>query len=561
MKKSSRTYGTLSLTDGKWHLKCDPHVTIFVKRVFRRIPINASGVFRLDNTTAICRDLEWLTSRFPLAIENPRELKAGSKQHRDNIARLDQLIDTKYKPRNFDLEIPPRDYQRRAAEILLARKSLLIADDVGLGKTATAICALVDRQTLPAVVVTLAHLPRQWERELNRFAPDLFSHVIKKKTPYELPKYFGKGPDVLITNYHKLDGWGDILSNYCKTIVFDEIHELRHEDSQKYRAAKLIADECEFRCGLSATPIFGYGGEIFNVMNILAPGHLGSNAEFLREWCNHQWQHDKLEDPEAFGSFLKDEYLMIRRTRKDVGRELPGLTKITHTVASDTKVLDKISGQAAELARIILADTEAKQGDKMHATGMLDVLIRQQTGIAKAPYVADFVRMLIENGEPVVLYGWHRAVYEIWKDKLADLNPAFYTGHESPAQKQAAVDRFVSGETNLFIISVRSGAGLDGLQKRCRTVVHGELDWSPAVHQQNIGRVNRDGQTDPVIAYFLVSEFGSDPLMAEVLGIKAEQVEGVLADEQREILQRVDDGQAIRKLAEQYLSKVRKHAG
>jgi hypothetical protein len=48
-------------------------------------------------------------------------------------------------------------------------------------------------------------------------------------------------------------------------------------------------------------------------------------------------------------------------------------------------------------------------------------LLRQATGIAKAPFVADFVRLLVESGEKVLLYGWHREVYSIWRDKLKDL--------------------------------------------------------------------------------------------------------------------------------------------
>ena len=79
--------------------------------------------------------------------------------------------------------------------------------------------------------------------------------------------------------------------------------------------------------------------------------------------------------------------------------------------------------------------------------------------------MADFVRLLVESGEKVVLYGWHREVYSIWLDRLKDLNPAMYTGSESVPQKDEAKRRFVAGETFVFIISLRAGAGLDGLRK------------------------------------------------------------------------------------------------
>ena len=56
-------------------------------------------------------------------------------------------------------------------------------------------------------------------------------------------------------------------------------------------------------------------------------------------------------------------------------------------------------------------------------------------GHRKAPYVADFVRLLVESGERVVLCGWHREVYAIWLAKLRDLDPVMYTGSETPAEK------------------------------------------------------------------------------------------------------------------------------
>ena len=102
------------------------------------------------------------------------------------------------------------------AEIYLTHGFLLIADDVGLGKTASAICSFTDPRTLPAVVVTLTHLPWQWEDEIRKFAPRLRTHVIKKGTPYELPKFLDRGPDVVIINYQKLSGWADVLRSIVR---------------------------------------------------------------------------------------------------------------------------------------------------------------------------------------------------------------------------------------------------------------------------------------------------------------------------------------------------------
>jgi hypothetical protein len=191
----------------------------------------------------------------------------------------------------------------------------------------------------------------------------------------------------------------------------------------------------------------------------------------------------------------------------------------------------------------------------MQAAEQLSNVLRQATGIAKAPYVAAFVQLLVESGERVVLYGWHRAVYAIWNAQLKRFSPAMYTGSESTNQKLESKRRFCDGETDIMIISLRSGAGLDGLQYNCRTVVYGELDWSPGVHDQDTGRVHRDGQPDPVAAYFLLAEEGSDPIMADVLGVKKQQAMGVMNPKADLISKLQTDGGNAKKLATSFLKQ------
>lgn len=559
---SLRTLGKLWLDGQHWHLECEPHVALMAKRIFQRIDKGAQGVLKIRHSNDVARDLEWFTGRYPLEVLNRDELTACSKRHVETILTLDRILGENYEPPLYLMALPPRNYQSQAAEIYLKNNYLLLGDDVGIGKTASAITSFCDPRTLPALVVTLAHLPKQWAKEINRFMPDLFVHVLKKGQPYELPKYMGRTPDVIVTNYHKLSGWATVLSKYVKSIVWDEVQELRHSGSNRYVAAQHLALAAEFVIGLSATPIYNYGGEIFNVLNAIKHGLLGDHDEFTREWCVAVGQGKfKIKDPQAFGSWLREQYIMVRRTRADVGRELPPCQRITQEIEADRDELNKIEDAAGELARIILARNPMAQGEKMQAAGQFDALLRQATGLAKAPYVAAFVRLLLENGERVLLYGWHRAVYDIWMKKLEDFNPAMYTGTESPSKKQSESERFIKGETPLMIMSLRAGAGLDGLQFNCFTAVFGELDWSPGVHEQCIGRIFRDGQPEPVIAYFLLSTDGADPIMAETLGIKREQIEGIRDEKPADLerLERNEDG--LRKLAEQYLKKKGKHHG
>lgn len=579
-----KTYGTLEYLEPNvdrgpvWRLSASPDVMVRVKRIFPRAEAHRTAFVTFHHTAEVARDLEWLLDRWPLELDDHARtvLEQGAAVHRARQETIAEIL-TGARPHLEGLQEPARDardYQLVAADLALTSGSLLLADDLGLGKTMSALLVLRDPARLPALVVCPTHLPRQWEGELAKTLPWLRAHIIRTGQPYDPRRrreMRGHDPDVLIVNYHKLRGWVDHLAGRVNTVIFDEAQELRRSDSDKYRAAGRIADGAGMRVGLTATPVYNYAGEIHNLLSVLAPDALGSREEFAREWGGGYW-HDKLavRDPRALGTYLRDQGLMLRRTRADVGRELPEVVRVPHTVDADRKVHDQMIEGAVDLAEIVL---HGERKEAFVASGDLDWRLRHATGVAKAPYVAEFVRMLLESERKVVLFGWHRDVYDIWLDRLAEFNPVLYTGSETPAQKETAKERFLhvtrysdtgevtapehacANEARVLIMSLRSGAGLDGLQEATSAVVFGELDWSPAMHDQCIGRLHRDGQTSGVVAYFLVSEMGSDPVIADVLNVKRAQSEP-LRDPDAELFEQAEDtGDRVRRLAEEVLAK------
>jgi SNF2 family DNA or RNA helicase len=569
--------GTVKLFEGRFLIECAPHVAIKLRRVFGGVQRHGAGKFVLSANPTTAHELEWFRERYPLDLVDCE--RAFRKLVRTEAKRLDSIGEIEqagYTPRAFDLAIPPREYQRVAADLALRTGSLLIADELGLGKTVSSICALTSPGALPALVVTMTHLPRQWERELSRFAPSLRVHRIRKGQPYPLnaPRFETDHagvrrrvdglPDVLIINYHKLDGWADSLGNLVRTVIFDEAQELRHGGTNKYIAAAAVAGAAALRIGLSATPIYNYGAEIYSVMDVIGPGSLGTRKEFYDEWCGGANPgNDKdarkvcVAEPAALGTYLRESGLMIRRTRREVGRELPALTIVRHAVDVDATRINEAVADVAELARRVLERT-GSNFERMQWSGEIDYRMRQATGIGKAAAVVDFVRLLVEAGERVVLYGWHHEVYALWRSSLGKHGVPFamYTGEESETEKTRSVAAFVEGSAHVLIISLRAGAGLDGLQQVSRTVVIGELDWSPQVHQQNIGRVYRDGQKEPCVAYYLVADEGSDPVIADTLGLKEAQAIGIVEPDRvgvPHLVGAADDH--IRKLAEDVLRR------
>jgi hypothetical protein len=569
----TRTYGTYAYiatghdwTRGKpaWQLKVEPAVAVRAKRIFARARATTRGTVNMLATDETAHDLSWMLLRWPLEPANERSAQALSEaagRYERREARIGEVLAGTASRDAFTFEPAktPRDYQRTAVDLLRTSTRLLLTDEVGLGKTFTGLLALAHEDALPAVVIPPTHLPSRWVTELQEAFPALTFEVAKSTKPSAAFER-GDRPDVLIVPYSRLAGWAQHLRGWAQTVIFDEIQDLRRgTETVKGTAAASIAREARYALGLTATPIYNYGGEVWNLLDILSEGVLGSRDEFLREWGSTSWSsHIKVGDPAALGSYLREQGLMLGRTRKDVGRELPQTIKVPQFIDADPKALDAVAGDAAAMARLILSDTATRQ-EKFRAAGDLDWKLREATGIAKAPFVAEFVRLLLESEEKVVLFGWHRAVYDVWNEMLAEYKPIMYTGTESSRQKDAAYDAFVHGDSRILIMSLRSGAGVDGMQLVSRTAVFGELDWSPQVHEQAIGRLRRDGMGDePPVAYFLNSTEGSDPALMEALQIKRNQAEPLVNPDGKLFANAVQDTTRARALAEQILARTDK---
>jgi len=546
-----RTYGNIRFEGKRWYLKLEPHVNIRFKDMFRKVNSSAVGTIFIGDSNPVRRDIQWFLTRYPLEISQRDAglLNDGAEAFEQSQRDLEKIFLPDAKFQSMELVKQPRDYQHVAIQLVTQSGALLCADATGLGKTLVGIGSIVKRGQYPAIVLCQTHLPAQWVEKFQEFAPYLKCHVVKSRKMYDLPQ-----ADVYIMPYSRMSGWADIITTgHFKTVVYDEIQELRRQDSQKYETATQLTRAASLVLGLSATPVYNYGGEIFAVMNVIKPGCLGEWHEFSREWCEFSFDENKakVRDPKALGTYLRENHLMIRRTRKQVKRELPAVNKVIHAVEYDAKLAESASAELETIAAKVVSGSFTERG---LAARELDVRARQLTGVAKAASVADYVRVLLENDESVLLVGWHRECYDIWLKRLADYSPVMYTGSESPTQKEAARKKFMSRESKLMIMSLRSGVGLDGLQEVCDLVIFAEMDWAPGVHEQVIGRLNRDGQDSQVTAIYLTTDNGTDPLMLDLLGVKAAQAHGIVNATDEVEFQQSDDSR-IKRLAESILSR------
>lgn len=554
---SSRpTLGAVSLVDGMLHLHdAAPHVLQMARRVFPGADARRGNTMRFSLTRRSVEDLRWFMLRYPMGVDADASaaIDAVEAQTRELVRRreageVERAIDP-----GASFVGTPLEYQRTGCGFLVENRRCLLGDDMGLGKTVEAIMGLsvVDRWPW-VVVVPPGNVGGQWAESLEAFLRPQrgnlsgWSHVISGTRPYPLPVV-----PVYVVHYDLVRFWVDRLAALRDGagpvgVVFDEAQWLRRTQSKRYAACSAMTDRMEYVWGLSGTPIYNYGAEIWAVMNCLEHGCLGDESSFGREWCSVAGGKT-VAKPDVLGDYLRREGLLLRRVKADVLSQLPPKRRATHVVDHDSSVYDREIRRAVELAGRY-RDGEMERRERFNMAGMIEAETRRATGVAKAPYVAAFVDSLVESGERPLVYAHHHAVHEALRAGLDGRGVVGITGRETVKEKRAAVDAFAAGDASVCVIGLRTAAGIDGLQGRATCVVFAELDWSPAIHAQcedRVQRIGMDESMDSLMCWYLVSETGYDAVIRDALGLKIGQFTALMGDKAEDEDERAVNRQAV----------------
>lgn len=532
----------------KWIIEGEPMVIQMAKRLFPGSK-GTKGLAKFPASPRKFGDLILLMHKYPLEIEDIEQWDADYNEcvKHDRESRRIAAKPTRALP-STDFKGTLFPFQEEGLAWMLHHRRTLLADEMGLGKTVEFLAFLSATKAYPCLIVVQPHLIKQWERKINEFLDDATIHVIRGLTPYPLPD-----THIHIVHYGLLRGWSEELPAY-ETVCFDEIQELRRQQSLKYSASSIVAGEAQNVFGLSGTPIYNRGGEIWCILNILEMHCLGDWDSFTREWCTY-YGNDAVKDPTILHNLLTEEGLMIRRTKMQVMPELPQKNRMIEEIDADTGTFGSLTASLIDTA---IEYTNTK--DVLKRGRMLRKIVnsvRQATGIAKAPYVAGFVNALLEAGETCLVFAHHHKVVDILTEALSEWRPPCITGRENQKEKDESVRLFQEGERNICIISIRSATGLDMPRAKC--VVFAELDWSPAVHAQAEDRIHRIGQTaDCVFAYYLVwpGSGSSDPDVMDKLGFKIQQFKGLMGDPDETEEDRMLAEQSAQKHMEQIIQKL-----
>ena len=522
------THGTLEYMPRTktWVVRGEVEVLSLCKRLFPGCQSRGKQGVRIAASRRATGDLNWLMMRYPLEILSSAKWQASLEQarHLAAMCRLQQQSPLLAQTLPSDFSGQLMSFQQEGVGYLMRMNRALLADEMGLGKTVQALAYLSLRRQWPVLIVVPPHLCSNWVRETLQFlriegeAPTI--HVLKGLTPYPLPQ-----AHVYIVHYLLLRGWKkNLRALEFDTVVLDEMQELRHRGTEKYAAAVALCDAAGSVVGLSGTPIYNRGGEIYNVINILESNALGDAETFARQWCDPYT--NTVMDPVELGRVLRAQGLFLRRTKEQVLPQLPPKRRLVQEIDADNNVY------AALLAAMRTKVQQWQDSDNASEKALLLEQVsqaeRQATGVAKAPHVAAFVAALLEDGERVLLFAHHHRVIDVYARELAAFHPKFITGRETANAKDKALEAFMSGQTRLCVVSLRAASGLNLQAATC--VVFGELDWSPAVHTQAEDRAHRIGTTDSILCYYLVSAGGSDRDMQEILGLKVSQFTQLMGD-------------------------------
>ena len=152
---------------------------------------------------------------------------------------------------------------------------MLLCDDLGLGKSLTAALALFNPALRPGLIVCQTHLPHQWKCDVIEKFTGMSAYIIPVGKLHNLPP-----ADIYIISYSKISKWAHVLEKTIKSIIWDEVQELRCRSNgagmtQKYASAKFLNSKVEYAIGLSGTPIYNYAIELWNIYDNLKEGCVG----------------------------------------------------------------------------------------------------------------------------------------------------------------------------------------------------------------------------------------------------------------------------------------------
>jgi ERCC4-related helicase len=472
------------------------------------------------------------------------------------VGMLSSLLESNSSRRIPNRAIPEslhgvlRPYQERGYQWLAAMRDLgfgvCLADDMGLGKTIQVITCLLERlaeQKNPVLIVCPTSLLGNWQRELQRFAPDMsiyIHHGNKRMHGEEFLQQVIRH-DIILTTYHLCGRDGvDLAQVSWASIVLDEAQYIKnYRTKQAQSVMKLTAPH---RVAMTGTPVENRLGELWSIFQFLNPGYLGTSTSFRHRYTGDGDQLRLQELHRLVAPF------MLRRLKSDpdIAKDLPEKIELkSYCTLTDVQgamyqaVVDQMLIQIEQrtgIARkglVLSSLTKLKQiCDHPQLLGKEETRVTKQEASGKMERLLELLDNIEENGESALIFTQYVAMGHLLVSRLAaryGKAPAFLHGGVMKQERDEMVHSFQEGEgTSFFVLSLKAG-GVGLNLTRANHVLHYDRWWNPAVENQATDRVFRIGQHKNVQVHKLICQGTLEERIDELIEKKkslSEQVVG-----------------------------------
>lgn len=446
-------------------------------------------------------------------------------------------------------------HQKAGAEWLSSMPLALLADEMGIGKSAQAIVAADSIGARRILVLCPASVRINWVREFQRFS----------KTPREFAIVDGKEVvprphQSVVCSYDladpaKLPGDFDLL-------ILDEAHFLKSTETNRTVAIygkNGIIRRAKRTWALSGTPMPNHPGELWPILYTFGRTPL-SYADFVERFCTSY--PGPRGEPRITGA--KQAHIpelrqllsgiMLRRKKEDVMKELPPISFedivvepgpvdleieasfIQYIFPEDRRkeLEEKLAKERAVLESVqaVTSFGRVEGYSTLAAIAKSVSTLRRYTGIQKVENTAKLIAAELEAGayEKVVIFAIHRDVIEGLRVKLKDFKPVTLYGGTEPETRQKNIDKFQNTKKCRVFIGNILAAGTGITLTAAHQVVFIEQDWVPGNNAQAAMRCHRIGQTKPVTVRFVGLASSIDEKVSSVLKRKTKDAVAIFDD-------------------------------
>jgi superfamily II DNA or RNA helicase len=401
------------------------------------------------------------------------------------------------------------------------RGRVLLADEVGLGKTIEACLALKEYWmrglVSKALILTPPSLVSQWIDELGSKFGLPAAAAEPGKAAADDALWDREAIVVASLPLVRQRAYRSRLTTIeYDLVIVDEAHALKNRTSAAWQLVNEL--NTRFLLLLSATPVGNDLTELYNLILLLKPGLLKTDAQFRRDFGGLA----ALQAPERrdrLRALLRE--VMIRNTRAHIDVRLPRRLAATEVVAptpAEDVVHERLSSYiharyenagGADRWRLLTLQMQAGSSPAALAAALdragdadadLDAL-RAAVACVRAPAKTHALTALLgRSREQTIVFTRFRATLDHLREALeaTGLGVACIHGGLTAAEKDVAIERFAAGAD--VLVSTEVG-GLGRNLQFCRTVVNYDLPWNPVQLEQRVGRVHRIGQSREVFVF------------------------------------------------------------